>query len=197
MYNEEIRRYQALNDLAKCGGITLFGSDKDKDIPLCELKQAFDLESDIYNRSFQSLSINDTISLFDSCVMPLQSERILLHIGADDLEFFQSQPEKFTAQYISLIRHIRETIKKCDIAIISIQNYENDPEISKMNKTLKYIAQSERCQFGDIATKRVWNPKQTKEISSLVYSVGFMRSFKAKRPIDDLAKILFCFENAC
>ena len=46
----------------------------------------------------------------------------------------------------------------------------------------------------DIAEKRVWNPKETKDIVSFVYSTGFIQPLKNRRPIFDLIKILFCYE---
>jgi len=42
----------------------------------------------------------------------------------------------------------------------------------------------------------VWNPKQTKEVVSFLYSIGFVRPLKQKRPLQDVAKILFCYEPA-
>ena len=36
-------KYQALNKLAEQNGIVIIGGTEDKEIPLCELKQAFEL----------------------------------------------------------------------------------------------------------------------------------------------------------
>jgi hypothetical protein len=40
------------------------------------------------------------------------------------------------------------------------------------------------------------NPKQTKEVVSFLYSIGFVRPLKQKRPVQDMAKILFCYDIA-
>lgn len=56
MFKNEIKNYQALNELADQNGLVIFGGTEDRKIPLCELKQAFDLESNLYNRSISNLS---------------------------------------------------------------------------------------------------------------------------------------------
>ena len=62
---------------------------------------------------------------------------------------------------------------------------------AKLNEQLKYLADSERCEFADIAEKKVWNPIATRDAVSFVYSFGL----KVQKPIYDLAKILFCFKG--
>lgn len=193
MYGREHKNYLALNDLAEPNGIVIFGGTKDKEIPLCELKQAFDLKSNIYNRSFSELSIYTAREIYDTCIAPLCPETILLHIGKADLVSFIENASDFDQKYRELIKHIKTSNRKCNVVIISLKNYDSDTTIGELNKHLKYIAESERCEFSDISAKRVWNPKQTKEITSFLYSTGFVRPLRTKRPNYDLAKILFCY----
>ena len=194
MRSLELKRYKALNQLAESGGIVIFGGSDDKDIPLCELRQAFALQSKLYNRSVTDLSIDEAVELYDTCVSPLSPETVLLHIGDADLDLFQEDSSEFDRKYLRLIDHIKTLCKKCRIAVISLRNPENAPDIAEINKHLKYIADSEQCDFEDIATKRVWNPKETMDVVSFVYSTGFVRPLKTHKPIYDLVKILFCYE---
>lgn len=192
MLKQEVEKYAELNELAEASGIVIFGNEEDRSIPLCELKQAFELDSNLYNRSFTKLSIVDALEVYDECIAGLCPETVLLHIGADDLEFFKSSPEEFDKKYCELITHIRQADKKCRIAVISLKNYEKNSEIAELNKHLKYMAESQRCEYGDIASRRIWNPKAAKERASFVNSIGFMQAWKNKRPIYDLVRILFC-----
>ena len=59
---------------------------------------------------------------------------------------------------------------------------------------LKNIADSEHCDYCDVSAKRVWNPKQTKDIISFVYDIGFVRPLRKKRPVSDMVRTLFCWE---
>lgn len=197
MYKKEIKKYQTLNKLAEANGIVILGGTEDNEIPLCELKQAFELDAKLYNRSVNALSIDTALKIYNACIADIHPESILLHIGSADLEAFKQDPSDFVQKYRELIKQIKTASQKCDIAIISLKNYNSDANITELNKHLKYIAESEQCEFGDISSKRLWNPKQTKDVVSFVYSIGFIRPLKTKRSIYDLIKILFCYEPSC
>ena len=186
--------YHSLNELANPNGMIIFGGNSDISIPLCELKQAFALNNDIYNRSFSDLSVTNALEYYDTYIADLKPESILIHIGESDMDFFLSASSEFDKKYVELVRHIRNKVRECRIIIVSLKNYDKDVDIAEMNKHLRYIADSEQCEFADISQKRVWNPTQTKDISSFIYATGFVRPLNIKRPIYDLAKILFCFE---
>ena len=193
MRESEIKNYTKLNELAEKGGIVIFGCGVDKDIPTCEIRQAFAVESKIYNRSFESVSVNGALSIYKETVAALSPETVLLHIGETDIEFFAENSAEFDNKYRELIGYIKSQNKKCRIAIISLRNYDSDPQIEEINKHLKYIADSEQCEYGDIATKKVWNPKATIDAVSFVYSIGFVHPLKNKRSLYDLVKMLFCY----
>lgn len=197
MFKEQTKKYQLLNKLAEANGTVILGGTEDKDIPLCELKQAFELDSKLYNRSVADLSITNALKVYNSCVTSLCPECVLLHIGAADLKLFEEKPSDFDQKYLELVQHIKSSNAKCNIVIISLKNYDENKNISELNKHLKYIAESEQCEFSDISSKRIWNPQQTKDVVSFVYSTGFVRPLGKKRPIYDLVKILFCYEPAC
>ena len=193
MREAEIKNYAKLNELAEQGGIVIFGCKEDKDIPTGEIRQAFAVESKIYNRSFESISVKDALSVYKETVAALSPETILLHIGETDIDFFTENSAEFDNKYRELIGYIKSQNKKCRIAIISLRNYGSNPQIEEINKHLKYIADSEQCEYGDIATKKVWNPKATMDAVSFVYSIGFVHPLKNKRPLYDLVKMLFCY----
>ena len=196
MKETEILKYQKLNELAQTGGIVILGGSEDLNIPLCEIRQAFEMEENLYNRSFMDFSVTDSVVAYDACVSALKPETILLHVGQMDLDMLQQNAAEFDSQYRALINHIRVQNKHCRIAIVSLRNYENDPVIANMNTHLKYIADMEHCEYGDIASRRVWNPKATLDAANFVRNIGFMRPLKVERSIFDLTKMLFCTE-AC
>ena len=194
MREAEIKNYEKLNDLAEQGGIVIFGSGSDKDIPTGEIRQAFSVESKIYNRSFDNLSITESVSIYKKIIAPLTPETVLIHIGEADLTNFAGNPTEFDNKYLELIKSIKAQNNKCRIAVVAIKNYESDPQIVEMNKHLKYVADSEKCEYSDISVKKVWNPKASIDVASFVYSIGFVHPLKNKRPLYDLVKMLFCYE---
>lgn len=189
MNESEIRKYQALNELAESFGTVILGGSEDKNIPLSELVQAFDLRTMLYNRSISDLSVNDAVDVYERCVADLRPEHILLHIGVSDLELFADNSSSFDNAYRELIKHIRATDKKCSIAIISLKNPDASEIINELNRHLKYIAEAERCEFGDISMNRVWNPMETKNVLSIVSSLNLTPNVSI--PLYDLIKILY------
>ena len=194
MREAEIKNYIKLNQLAEQGGIVIFGCDEDKQIPTCEIRQAFAVESKIYNRSFDSLSVTEALDVYEKAIASLKPETVLIHIGEADLTTFAEMPTEFDNKYFELIKVIKAQNKKIRIAVVSLKNYDNNPQITELNKHLKYIADSEKCAYGDISAKKVWNPKASMNAASFVYSIGFVHPLKNKRPLYDLVKMLFCYE---
>ena len=193
MREAKINNYAKLNELAEQGGIVIFGCNEDKDIPTGEIRQAFAVESKIYNRSFDNLSVTEAVSIYKKIIAPLTPETVLIHIGEADLTNFAGNPTEFDNQYLELIKSIKAQNNKCRIAVVSLKNYKSDPQIAEMNKHLKYVADSEKCEYNDISVKKVWNPKASMDAASFVYSIGFVHPLKNKRPLYDLVKMLFCY----
>lgn len=193
MIEAEIKSYTKLNALAEQGGIVIFGCGADKDIPTCELRQAFAVESKVYNRSFERISVKDALRVYKETVDALAPETVLLHIGEADMNFFAEYPAEFDNNYRKLVGYIKSQSRNCRIAIVSLRNRSSDPTVEELNKHLKYIAESQLCEYGDIATKKVWNPKAIMDATSFVCSIGFVHPLKNKRSLYDLVKILFCY----
>ena len=194
MRDLEIKKYRKLNEFAETDGIVIFGEGTDTNIPLCELRQALGVDEKMYNRSFSKLSINDAVSVFDACISPIAPETVFIHIGESDVAAFNENHSDFDIEYRALIKHIREQNKKCRIAVISIKNTDNNSDVEEMNKHLKYIAESEKCEFGDLTVQKVWNPKATMQTTSFIRSMGFVHSLKTPMPLYDLFRVLFCSE---
>lgn len=189
----ELNVYNKLNELAEEGGIVIFGCGEDKYIPTCELRQAFAIEQMVYNRSFEDLSIRNALNAYKESVTSLNAETVLIHIGESDVAFFNEDAAAFDDKYRELIGYIKGQNKKCRIAVVSMKNRDSDPQIEELNKHLKYIAESEGCEYGDVAKKKVWNPKATMEAVSFVYSLGFVHPLKNQRPVFDLVKVFFSY----
>ena len=190
-----IKTYRSLNSLAATGGVVIFGGAKDRLIPLGELKETFDLQYTFNNRSVPGLCLANAENTYDQCVASLAPQGIYLHIGDADIALFTENAAGFDERYCHLVQHIRSLDQKCRIAIVSLKNPDNEPVITELNKHLAVIAQNKNCEFCDIAKQQVWNPNQTKEEISFLYSIGFVRPLKQKRPLQDIAKILFYYNE--
>ena len=189
---KQISLYDRLNELTAPGGVAILGGEQDRGLPLCELKQAFELKEELHNRSITGLSVENSVVIYDRCVAPLEPDVLFIHIGEEDKKLFDQKPSSFDHKLRLLLRHIKNTNPSCQIALISIR-HKDDSIFSSMNKHLSAIAQSEHCEFCDVPEACVWNPQHTKDLISFVYSTGFVRPLNRKRLMYDLAKLLFHF----
>lgn len=194
MIPSELNEYKILNSFAEKNGIVILGGKEDKTIPLDELRQAFSLPI-IYNRSFEDFCLQNALNYYDEAIAPIAPKCLLLHITQKDFDMFESNNGSFDLQLRLFISYIRDKDKKCKVVIVSLKNFDNDEKIAKFNNHLKDIANSEQCEFGDISTKRVWNPQATKDISHLIYDIGFVRTLNIERPIYDLLKVLYFYNT--
>lgn len=189
-----LNRYKELNELAKSGGIVIFGGEEDVTLPLGELRQAFGIEENMYNRSMAGLSIKNAIEMYQEYVAPLAPETVILHIGMADKEYFRENPSAFAENYRTFIAYIKAQNKKCRIAVVSFKQDTGNTQTKELNQYLKYIADAEKCEYGDITSKKVWNPKSTRDAFDFVCSIGGIRSMKNKHPLYDLVKILYGYD---
>ena len=195
MYEKEILKYKSLNRLAESDGIVIFGGSQDISIPLGELKQAFALNNNIYNRSFTGLAAADAAKLFRECIAELCPDTVLLHIGDTDLPTFDGSKSAFESDFRTLIGTIREKNEHCRMVIVSQKNYDNNPIVTGMNALLKHIADTEECGFEDISAKYGRNVKNKSELMSFLYDIGFDSPLNIRRPVYDLVRILFSYEG--
>lgn len=195
MFENEIAKYHSLNQIAESDGVVVFGGSDDINIPLGELKQAFALSDNIYNRSFAGLTAKAAAGIFDECIASLSPDTVLLHIGDADISDFENTEKEFEAGYRALIKAIKAKNKSCRIVIVSLKNYGHNATVAKMNRLLTEIARTENCEFEDICAKREWNARESSEVTSFLYNIGFDRPLNIKRPVYDLVRILFCYEG--
>ncbi len=189
----EMEEYAQLNNYSKSNGIVIFGGKQDGKLPLCEIKQYFDLDENFYNRSFENLSIIDAIPIYQECIAPLAPESIFLHIGDVDIDLFEKDNTQFDSLYRNLIHHIREGNSECRISVVGLLNKENDATVTNLNRHLQIIAQSEGCEFNAISENSLWSPRATKEISSFLESLGISRGKKLPRNHYDLVRMLYMY----
>ena len=151
MYEREAEEYCRLNDFAVRNGIVLFGSTFAKEIPVGELRQAFNLDCNIYNRSFADVSVFDAEELLIKCAESLAPSKILLQLGETDLERgYRSVPEIISA-YDSLVKNLKKRNRFTDIVIVSVCENSNDIQPSEFNSQLEDIAKKNKCKFADIS----------------------------------------------
>ena len=185
--------YQDLNKLAKKNAVVLFGSTMDWLIPVSELAQSFELNFKLYNRSFKDLSIKDAAAAFENAIKPICPGSLIIHIGENDLNLFKNNQTEFDTLYTNLIGTIKKSLPKARIGLVSLYNNCDSQIISEMNRHIKAVADSERCEFINIDNAKIWNPELSRQVISFVYNLGFENRAPIKKPLCETAKILYSY----
>lgn len=169
--------------------VILVGGSFDNKIPVNYLKNKFDLNFEIYNKSSDNISIKTANEYFKNTVLPLEPEALILHLGENDITMYQNSSEAFDKCYLDLISNIKKANKKTRLALVSINNTNNDKLVAEMNKHIKAIADSENCQFVNLENSKLWNPEATKQSVDFACTMGL----NIKKPLLDVAKIFYSF----
>ena len=185
---DEILRYKALNKLARRNATVIFGGSADCDIPVNELKQYYELEDIIYNRSIRNLTAQDAAQAYADCVSELEPSRVIIHIGEEDAGSIENDAAFFDKSMMNLVSAVRENNARCDVIIAS--QCGND----EMNRHLKHIADSCRCVYADIMSG-AFSPSAAREALSFLSSLGILRGRDDRASGNNLARIMLGYEK--
>lgn len=174
---------------SKAYNITLMGGTYAKDIPVKKLAEEFSFDFDLFNKSSFALSLKNAKEYFDKYVANLKSDGIIIQLGKEDADLFNTNPSQFDTIYLDLLNHIKSVNKDCRLALVSLNNSVNNTTVTQMNNHIKAIAQSEQATFINLENAKLWNPKAVQ--SSLDFAQGM--GLKYKKPIYDVAEILYSY----
>ena len=169
--------------------VIVFGGSLDNSIPVAELAKSFDFNFSIFNKSVPELSLKDSLGYFTAYIKPMHPEAMILHIGERDLNMFKTNSSEFDSLYIKLIEEIRNTNPKCRIALVSLYNSISNQTVAEMNRHIKAISESEKCDFIDVENAKLWKPESAKAAIRFAQNMGL----SVKKPLRDIAEILYSY----
>lgn len=188
------RRSEAVKmDVKKSDGesVVLLGGSLDKEIPVAEIAQSFNFNFKMYNRSKYGLSLKDAKKTYLESVEPMNPEAVIIHLGKEDVEMFKNNSADFDVKYLELLSSIRHQNKDRRIALVSLEE-ESKVEV-EMNRHIKAIAESEKCEFVNMDRAKLWDTEKTKEVTAFMYELGFDSQLKVKKPLGDISKVLYSY----
>ena len=180
-------------DFKKSDGesVVLLGGSLDKEIPVAEVAQSFNFNFKMYNRSKYGLSLKDAKKTYLESVEPMNPEAVIIHLGKEDVEMFKNNSADFDVKYLELLSSIRHQNKDRRIALVSLEE-ESKVEV-EMNRHIKAIAESEKCEFVNMDRAKLWDTEKTKEVTAFMYELGFDSQLKVKKPLGDISKVLYSY----
>ena len=180
-------------DVKKSDGesVVLLGGSLDKEIPVAEVAQSFNFNFKMYNRSKYGLSLKDARKTYLESVEPMNPEAVIIHLGKEDVEMFKNNSADFDVKYLELLSSIKHQNKDRRIALVSLEE-ESKVEV-EMNRHIKAIAESEKCEFVNMDRAKLWDTEKTKEVTAFMYELVFDSQLKVKKPLGDISKVLYSY----
>ena len=180
-------------DVKKSDGesVVLLGGSLDKEIPVAEVAQSFNFNFKMYNRSKYGLSLKDARKTYLESVEPMNPEAVIIHLGKEDVEMFKNNSADFDVKQLELLSSIKHQNKDRRIALVSLEE-ESKVEV-EMNRHIKAIAESEKCEFVNMDRAKLWDTEKTKEVTAFMYELGFDSQLKVKKPLGDISKVLYSY----
>lgn len=188
------RRSEAVKmDVKKADGesVVLLGGSLDKEIPVAEVAQSFNFNFKMYNRSKYGLSLKDAKKTYLESVEPMNPEAVIIHLGKEDVEMFKNNSADFDVKYLELLSSIKHQNNDRRIALVSLE--EESKVEAEMNRHIKAIAESEKCEFVNMDRAKLWDTEKTKEVTAFMYELGFDSQLKVKKPLGDISKVLYSY----
>ena len=175
--------------IEKKNAVILLGGAKDMDIPVANLAKDFNFNFPIYNKSEKNLSVSSIMDFYLNRIEASKPEGILIHLGENDTSLFTSDPSSFDNYYLNFIEYLKRANRTCRIAVVSVDNQNNDKTLKLMNAHIKAIAEAEKVSFISLENAKLWNPEATKAASEFAYNMGL----KIRKPLRDVAEILYSY----
>lgn len=152
IHKNEFKRFETLNGLANMGGTVIIGSTFANAIPANELKQTYNIDCDVYNRSIVDLTIFEASELIEKTMKQLKPSRILLNLGETDLELGFSSVKEIVECYEKIINMIHNANKHCKIVIVSVCDNEYNIQPNVLNRDIEALSRKYKCQYADITS---------------------------------------------
>lgn len=172
--------YRSLNQIAETNGVVLFGSDFAAHIPAGELKQTFELDCTLYNRSLPGLSVFQADEVLGDCVLSLSPKKLLMQLGESDLQDGSHTVEEILTAYRSLIAKIQKAMPHCTIVLVSTCG--TSAADHSFNEGVSALAQEMGCGFADVEEAAASSYPEIKAFSILKHfmtdRIGFYNAMR-------------------
>ena len=113
---KQIEAIKKINEFSLKNEIVILGSTYMAKFPLYELINKSQIEHAVYNRSFEGLTIQESLQIYKECVVEIKPKKVFISLGEED----QNSPTAIQ-DYNSLIKNIRGTIPNVQLFLICLK----------------------------------------------------------------------------
>lgn len=167
--------------------VILVGGSFDQKIPTNQLAEHFKFNFKLYNKSIENLSLKNAAEYYKTVLTQIKPEGIIFHLGENDVSLYQNDSTAFDKYYLDLLATVKKANKNTRLALVSVRNADNNKVIAEINKHIKAIADSEKCQFVNLDNAGLWNPQALQGAVEFAQCMGL----NTRKPLSDVAEIVY------
>ncbi|SMC30918.1 hypothetical protein SAMN06296952_0026 [Oscillospiraceae bacterium] len=149
---KEIATYNTLNRLSRRDSVVILGSTYFREMPVGELKQAFGILSDIYNRSLTDLSVFEAKDIAIDIVNEMSPRKLILQLGETDLRSGKHTVDEVIDQIEAIVRELRKVGRSVQIVLVSLNNIPDRTIEEEFNRKLEKLSRRCKALYADISS---------------------------------------------
>lgn len=162
--DEKIKRFKDINMMAKKNSAVCFGSTFFADTEFQELAYDCGMDTPVYNRSVEDLTICDAQKVLTEAVYPMKPAKIFVSLGESDIESASFNADDFINKYEWMLLDIHRNCPASRIYIVS--TICNDLMTREVNVKLEKLATSTGCDYINLAKLEVGDDFSERKIFS-------------------------------
>lgn len=150
-----------LNDITLKGEIAVFGSTYMSKFPLYEFINKCQLESAVYNRSINGLTIEEALLIVKDCIIAIAPKKVFIALGEEDENNINAIKE-----YNQIVKLLQSALPKSKIYLIYLQG--NTPYTERFNANILSLCDNQKIcsiRFASSSTESNVYKTQFKQLS--------------------------------
>ena len=140
---DKVNRFRILNQSAKKGETLFTGSSLMEQFPINELKQAFGIDTIIYNRGIGGFTTDDMLQYMDEQIFGTAPSRIFINIGTNDIGMptatFAENLSHMLDNYRLILTQIKEQLPKTEVYLMAYYPVNETAAGEDAAEYLKYM----------------------------------------------------------
>lgn len=140
---DKVQRFRILNQSAKKGETLFTGSSLMEQFPINELKQAFGIDTIIYNRGIGGFTTDDMLEYMDEQIFGTEPSRIFINIGTNDIGMptstFEENLSHMLANYRQILTQIKERLPETEVYLMAYYPVNETAPGEDAAEYLKYM----------------------------------------------------------
>ena len=140
---DKVNRFRILNQSAKKGETLFTGSSLMEQFPINELKQAFGIDTIIYNRGIGGFTTDDMLQYMDEQIFGTAPSRIFINIGTNDIGMptatFEENLSHMLTNYRLILTQIKERLPQTSVYLMAYYPVNETAAGEDAAEYLKYM----------------------------------------------------------